>query len=92
LWLCWKKTEEIDIKDLIHGFLEKVSDILINCDLNNECIEGQIIELFNKYTQNEAEEIYYFLNSSECKNDCVEVFTEKFDISFSDLFCSNMCQ
>jgi len=86
-----KKTDEIVLKDFIHDIFEKLVIIIENCGYDDDCIEGQYSELINNLTPEQINEYYYFIQTPECRNDCIEIFGNVFDEAYTEYYCDGIC-
>ena len=87
-----KKTDEIVLKDFIHDLFEKLVSIIENCGYDDDCIEGQYSELTKNFSPEQFQEYENFIQSPECRNECIEIFGNIFDEEFTEYYCNGFCQ
>jgi len=88
-----KKEENYNLKEDsdITEFLKKVLNIVKNCNMDTECIIGQLMDIFQSLPQEEQEKIINMVLGDNCEELCETLLSEELGSTAAGLTCDAVC-
>ena len=77
--------------DFIGELFDKLINIFINCNYDNECIKGQTKEYFDTFDYFEKDEWRSLVYSHDCYDICYDKLSKKIKLEYATTFCKNNC-
>jgi hypothetical protein len=88
-----KKEENYILKEdpNVDEFLQKVLNIAKNCNMDVECIVGQLMDLFQNLPEEQQKEIINLILGDNCNELCETVLSEELGSTAAGLTCDALC-